>query len=228
MNLKYTYLLLAGLFVTHTAQATVTLQVTAGSLRNSSGNIVPNNTTMVLVSDTNGFSSLATLGLELSGLNLTAGTTFGDGLRILQVTGASDLGSGEFGYSATLSGLDLAANGLTGASGTAGTDLAVLWFPGLTGTGSQTLANGQSFGFYRSDTIDSVSWGGAAPTDAISFNMPTDPGSYQLAAVDTSLFGGIATSSFNAAGTVGAVPEPSRSMLALIGLTCLLGRRKRI
>ena len=177
MNFKCTFLLLAGLFLTHTTQATVTLQVTVGNLRNSSGNIVPNNTTMVLVSDTNGFSSLPNLGLELSGVNLTAGTTFGDGLRILQVTGASDLGSGDFGYSATLSGLDLAANGLTGATGTAGTDLAVLWFPGLTGTGSQTLANGQSFGFFRSDTIDTASWAGSVPSDAISFNMPTDPGS---------------------------------------------------
>lgn len=226
MNIKHSFLLLAGIFVAHTAQATVTLQVTVGDLRNSSGNIVPNNTTMVMVSDTNGFSNLATLGQELSGVNLTAGTTFGDGLRILQVVGASDLNSGDFGYSATLSGLDLAANGLTGAAGTAGTDFAILWFPGLTGTGAQTLTDGQSFGFYRSDTIDSASWGGSIPSDAISFNMPSDPGTYSLAATDTNLGGGIATSNFNATGVVG-VPEPSRSMLALLGLSSLVVRRRR-
>jgi hypothetical protein len=198
-----------------------------GPLRNSLGGIIPNNTTLVLVSDTNGFSNLNDLGVELNGINLTAGTTFGSGSRILQVIGASDLNSNEFGYSTTLSNLDLAANGLTGAAGTAGTDLALLWFPGLTGSASQNLTVGQSFGFYRSDTIDAASYGGSAPVDAISFNVPTDGFTYQLAAYDTNLGGSIAPSSFNATGVVSGVPEPSRSVLTILGLAGLIIRRRR-
>lgn len=228
MRLKLTHILLFGIIAAQTAQATVTLQLTAGALRDSSGNIVPNNTTMVMVSDTNGFGNLSQLGEELLGVNLAVGTSFGDGLRILQVVGATDLNAGDFGFSSTLSDLDLAVNGLTGAAGTAGTDFAILWFPGLTGTAAQTLTSNQSFGFYRSDSIDSGSWGGSIPGEAISFNIPSDPGVYSLAAVDTNLGGGIPTSAFNAAGTVGAIPEPSRSMLAFIGLIALIGRRRRL
>jgi hypothetical protein len=227
MNIKHAAFLLVGIFVAQTTQASITLQMQVGPLRNSLGNIIPNNTTLVLVSDTNGFSNINDLGLELNGVNLSAGTTFGSGSRILQVIGASDLNSNDFGYSTTLSNLDLAANGLTGAAGTAGTDLALLWFPGLTGSAPQNLAMGQSFGFYRSDTVDAASYGGSAPVDAISFNVPTDGFTYQLAAYDTNLGGTIATSNFNATGVVAGVPEPSRSMLALIGVACLIGRRKR-
>jgi hypothetical protein len=103
MNIKYASLILVGIFAAQTSQASITLQMQVGPLRNSLGGIIPNNTTLVLVSDTNGFSNLNDLGVELNGINLTAGTTFGSGSRILQVIGASDLNSNEFGYSTTLS-----------------------------------------------------------------------------------------------------------------------------
>ena len=220
MSLKsITILLLVGLF-SHQAMGTVTLDIQTANLRTSGGTVVPANTTMILVSDTDGFSSLAGLSNELLNLNLAVGSTFGTNSKILNVLGASDLSNGDFGYNQNKS-YDLTALGLTGGTGTSGTDLAILWFPGLTGTAAQTLGNGQSFGFYRSDIVDGPSGG------SFSFNMPTDGSTTSIYALDTNLGGGIAPSTFNATGTVGAVPEPSRSMLAVLGLACLIGRRKR-
>ena len=221
MSLKsITILLLVGLF-SHQALGTVTLDIQTANLRTSGGTVVPVNTTMILVSDTDGFSSLDGLSADLLNLNLAVGSTFGTNSKILNVLGASDLsGSGDFGYNQSKS-YDLTALGLTGGTGASGTDLAILWFPGLTGTAAQMVGNGQSFGFYRSDTVDTLSGG------SFSFNMPTDGSTHSIFALDTNLLGGIAPSSFNATGTVGAVPEPSRSTLALLGLACLIARRKR-
>jgi len=222
MRLHFSTLLLATVFFAHQARATVNLDIQTGALRTSGGAVVTINTTAVLVSDTDGFSDLTTLSAELLGLNLTVGSTFGSGSKILSIIGTTDIdGSNRFGYvdNATY---NLTTLGLTGAAGTAGTDLAILWFPGLTGTGARTLTNSQSFGFYRSDSIDTLSGG------TFTFNMPADTAAESIYALDTNIGGGLPPSTFNAAGTVGAVPEPSRSMLALIGLTCLLGRRKRI
>lgn len=226
MKLKYFASLVFVILCTQQANATVTLDIQTANLRTSGGSIIPNNTTIILVSDTDGFSSpyLAGAGLsqELLGLTLAAGNTFGTGGKILNVLGATDLsGSGDFGYNASQV-FDLATLGLTGGAGTSGTDLALLWFPGLTGTGAQTLLDGQSYGFYRSDVADVGSGG------TFTFNMPSDGFSESIYALDTTLGGGIPTSAFNAAGTVGAIPEPSRSMLAFIGLIALIGRRRRL
>lgn len=220
MNLKSLPLLFLAVFA-QSALATVQLDIQTGVLRTSSGTIIPTNTTLILVSDTNGFSSTGTLSQELLGVSLTAGTTFGNGSKILSVIGASDLsGSGDIGYNANQV-FDLAALGLTGGAGTTGTDLAILWFPGLTGTGAATLANGQSFGYYRSDVVDSGSGG------TWTFNMPADSTSQSIYALDSNLGGGIAPSTFNAAYTVSGVPEPSRILLAGLGLVGLVMRRRR-
>jgi len=226
MNKYRNSLILLSVLAASSLHASVTLTMSVGDLRDSNGSIVPAGTTMVLVSGTSGFGSISTLSSDLSGVNLQAGTSFGTGFTILSVAGATDLNSpnGDFGYGTSA---NFNVTGLTTGTGTSGTDLAILWFPGLTGTGAQTLANGQSFGFFRSDTIDSATYGGSVPSEAISFNTPADGAAYSLAYVDTNLGGGIATSNFNATSTVGSVPEPSRSMLALLGLACLIGRRKR-
>jgi hypothetical protein len=222
MSLKHIpLLLLLGLFSYQAAMGSVTLDIQTGALRTSGGTIIPANTTMILVADTDGFSPLAGLSTELLNLSLTAGSTFGTNGKILNVVGASDINElGNFGYvfNPTLNLTDL---GLTGGSGTTGTDLAVLWFPGLTGTAAQTLGNGQSFGFYRSDTIDSASGG------SFTFNVPPETSNVSIYAVDPNVGGGIAPSTFNATGTVGAVPEPSRAVLTILGLAGLIIRRRR-
>lgn len=205
----------------HHANATVSLDIQTGALRTSGGAIVPTNTTMILVADINGFSSLTDLANELMNVNLVAGSTIGSGGKILQVVAGSDIdGNGNIGYVGGGT-FDLTALGLNGAAGTAGTDLAVLWFPGLLGDGAATVGAGQSFGFYRSDSIDSASGG------SFSFNMPTDPSAVNIWALDPNIGGGIPTSNFEATGTVGAVPEPSRVAFLFLGMTCLVFRRKR-
>lgn len=226
MNKYCSVLIFSSVLAASSLHAAVTLTMSVGDLRNSSGAIVANNTTMALVSGTSGFGSLSALSSDLSGVNLQAGTSFGTGFKILAVAGATDLNptNGDYGYGTSA---NFALTGLTGGAGTAGTDLAILWFPGLTGTGAQTLSNGQSFGFFRSDTIDSASWGGTVPGSAISFNTPTDGGAYDLAYSDTNLGGGISTGSFTASNTVGAVPEPSRTLFCMIGFVALVGRRRR-
>lgn len=226
MKTKTLTLAIAFLMASNAAFASISIQLQVGSLRTQAGSIVAPGTIAVLVSDTNGFSSQSTLETELLGKTLSVGTTFSDFGKILGVFNASDLsGNGEIGLGGNIPSLDLAALGLTGsANNTTATDLAVLWFPGLTTVGS-TLSQGQSFGFYRSDTTDPLSGGD------MSFNVPTDGFPYTLAAYDNTLGGGgngsVLPSTFNATGTVGAVPEPSRSMLAVLGLACLIGRRKR-
>jgi hypothetical protein len=227
MNKFISALVLASVISASSLHATVTLTMAVGELRDSNGTTVPTGTTMVLVSGTSGFGTLSSLSSDLSGVNLQSGISFGTGYKILSVAGATDLNppGGSFGYGTQA---EFNVTGLTTGAGSSGTDLAILWFPGLTGTAPQALANGQSFGFFRSDTIDSATYGGpsSVPADAISFNTPTDGNVYQLSYTDTNLGGGIATSSFTAAGVVG-IPEPSRSMLALLGVACLIGRRKR-
>jgi hypothetical protein len=229
MNKFRTALVLTLVLASSSLHATVTLTTAIGELRDSTGTTVPIGTTMVLVSGTSGFGNISSLSSDLSGVNLQSGVSFGTGYKILSVAGATDLNppGGSFGYGTQA---EFNVTGLTTGTGTSGTDLAILWFPGLTGTAPQAVANGQSFGFFRSDTIDSATYGGPSfvTADAISFNTPTDGSAYQLSYTDTNLGGGIATSSFNATGVVSGVPEPSRSMLVLIGATCLLGRRKRI
>ncbi|MFZ4766989.1 MAG: PEP-CTERM sorting domain-containing protein [Roseimicrobium sp.] len=219
--MKYSLFAAAALLVASQASATVNLQFQVGSLRNGAGDIVPLNTTVILVSDTNGFSAPADIAAELLGVTIATGQTVGSGGKILRVVGASDIsGLGNVGY-VDGSIFDLTALGLTGAAGTAGTDLAIMWFPGLTGTASQVLAGGQAFGFYRTDTVDTAS--GAD----ISFNVPADPGAYTLASLDNTpnLLGGISPDAFKAPYTVS--PEPSRLMLVLLGVVGLITRRKR-
>lgn len=204
------------------AQATVSLDIQTGRLFTSGGVNIAAGTIGILASDTDGFDSLSLLGTQLLNKTLSVGTTFGTNGQILSVVAASDLsGGGDIGFSASPT-LNLTALGLTGGAGTTGSDLAVLWFPGITAAGA-TLTNGQSFGFYRSDTIDSGSGGTA------SFNVPSDPGAYSIYALDSTLGGGISPSTFNAAGTVGAaaVPEPSRVLFCMIGFVALVGRRRR-
>jgi len=226
MNKYCNTLILLSVLAASSLHASVTLTMSVGNLRDSSGSIVPSGTTMVLVSGTSGFGSISTLSSDLSGVSLQAGASFGTGFTILSIAGATDLNApnGDFGYGTSA---NFNVTGLTTGTGTSGTDLAILWFPGLTGTGAQTLADGQSFGFFRSDTIDSATYGGPSfvPADAISFNTPADGAAYTLAYVDTNLGGGIPTSEFTATGVVG-VPEPSRSMLLLLGLASLVVRRR--
>ncbi len=214
--------LLACAALTFPAGATVTLNINVADLRTGTGAIIDSNTTLILVADASGFN-MGTLSADLLGLNLTIGSTFGVGGQIIDIIGASDLGSGDYGYNLSNT-YDLTALGLVGADSPSllGSQIAVMWFPGRTGILPQAvLSNGESYGFYRSDTIDGPSLGDQ------SFNMPADGASLNIFALDTTLGGGIPTESLWASGLVGSVPEPSRGILALLGLGLAVLRRHR-
>jgi MYXO-CTERM domain-containing protein len=200
------------------ASASVTINFDFGPVYTAGGGgMVASGTIGVLVANTGG-SGFAQ-GESLVGSTLSVGGDLG-GNRILGVMNASDISTlGDFGFSSSVVVNDF--TGITNGSstGAGGTQLMFYWFPGLT-TGGATVAEGQSYGFFRSDTIDTGSG------SDISFNMPADGGIYSLAAYDTTLGGGYASSLFQA-NSVAGVPEPGRMVLALLGLAGLALRRRR-
>lgn len=200
------------------AQASVTLNFDFGPAYTAGGASMVNNGSIgVLVADTSG-SGFAQ-GASLIGSTLTAGGSLG-GNRILGVVGASDISTvGDFGFSSSILVNDFTGITTGSSTGAGGTPLMFYWFPGISSAGA-TLAGGESYGFFRSDTID------AGSGSEISFNMPADGGAYALAAYDTTLGGGYASSLFQA-NSVAGVPEPGRVMLALVGLLGLSLRRRR-
>lgn len=199
------------------AQASVTLNFDFGPAYTAGGaGMVNNGSVGVLVADTSG-SGFAQ-GASLIGSTLTAGGTLG-GNRILGVMNATEISGGIFGFSSTVNVSDFTGLTTGTATGLGGTPLMFYWFPSINSAGS-TLAGGESYGSFRSDTID-----GGSSSD-ISFNLPADGGAYSLAAYDTTLGGGYASSLFQA-NSVAGVPEPGRVMLALLGLLGLTLRRRR-
>lgn len=158
----------------------------------------------VLVADTGGggFAS----GSALIGATLSNGSLLG-GDQILRVFQASDLDIG--------AGVSMGFNdsiGLTYGGGlAAGTALAFYWFPTVSELGA-TLVGGESYGFYRSDIVESGS--------DMAFALPADTGGAYTLSVS-----GIGNSL--QANSVAGVPEPGRVVLALLGLLGLSLRRRR-
>lgn len=206
------------LLVATASHASVTINFTFGPAYTAGGgSMVAANTIGVLVANTSGTGFAQ--GEDIIGSTLTAGQTLG-GNRILGVVQAFDISEGgDFGFLDAISVSDLTGLTLGSSTGAGGTQLGFYWFPGLT-TDGDTIAGGQSYGFFRSDTVD-VNSG-----SEISFNMPTDGFSYELAALDTSLGGGYDPAQFQA-NSVAGVPEPSRMILAMLGFVGLMFRRRR-
>lgn len=199
------------------AQASVTLNFDFGPAYTAGGAGMVNTGSLgVLVADTSG-SGFAQ-GASLIGSTLSTGSTLG-GNRILGVMNASEITGGIFGFSSPVSVSDFTGLTTGTATGLGGTPLMFYWFPSISSSGT-TLGGGESYGSFRSNTID------AGSGSDISFNLPSDGGTYSLAAYDTTLGGGYASSLFQA-NSVAGVPEPGRLMLALIGLSGLFLRRRR-
>lgn len=206
------------IFLAGASEASVSIDFNFGPAYTAGGaSMVAAGTVGVLVANTSG-SGFAQ-GESLVGGTLSAGDTLG-GNRILGLVQASDLTSeGDFGFKEFFTITDFTGLTLGSSTGLGGTELGFYWFPGLSAAGS-SVTGGQSYGFFRSDTID------AGSGSEISFNMPQDGNSYTLAAYDTTLGGGYASSLFQA-NSVAGVPEPGRVMLALLGLLGLTLRRRR-
>jgi hypothetical protein len=120
-------------------------------------------------------------------------------------------------------GLSLNAGLLT--NWTAGDPLALLWFPTLA-AGSTTIPAGTTYGRYTNASAVDGSDAWITPSDGTSDHNLLF---YTKDGVELSPGSGAANlaPAGNASLTVAAIPEPSRSMLGLIGLGVLALRRRR-
>ena len=211
--------------------ATVNVTVQVASLRDSSGVVISSTTTLwALVADTNGDGNLP------GGLNTNESLTVAAsaaahaafaGLTItnsLAIGGDQVLLTGEFNNanglaSFGLSSFDLAANGL------AANDIyALYWFPGLTNEVPGTTNKVPTTAFQVGGINEITKYFGAGDNSYLGMKMPPDGQVVTTAVFDTNLYpaGALPTTRFNA---INAIPEPSASLLPLLGLALLRRRR---
>jgi hypothetical protein len=171
----------------------------------------------LLVIDTagDGFSGISdvdtnnTTRAALANFSLTSGTSLGDDL-VLAVFTAEDIG-GVSGFQTPLQNPQT----FTTSSSFAGKQFGLYYFQ----AGSNALGN--TFGFFRSDTPDGDLGG--------TYVVPGDGNLLSLLSVTTNAGGsGVPFSGTpSVAGSIGTVPEPSRVMLAAMGLGAFVLRRRR-
>lgn len=205
------------LLLASTGHATVTIGIQGDMLKDSSGTALTSTGLFLLVSST----SDAIFDGIVAGSSTSIGSSLNGGDDRIVFRG--DLQSSFSNYSSA-GVLDVTASGLnlSSVSGwSAGDPLALLWFPTLT-TASGTIADGTKYGIYtNSSAIDgSAAW--VTPSDTFSVNV----GFYTTDGLNLGP-GSNPANAGNASLTVGAAPEPSRSMLGLIGFGMLALRRRR-
>ncbi|MBS0632449.1 MAG: hypothetical protein JSS11_11075 [Verrucomicrobia bacterium] len=161
--------------------------------RSDSTTSVPAGSVVLLVADTD--KTTAPGLVNPLGTTLSVGRTLGgaSGDRIVGVYKTSDLGGG-------LIGVDFGGTTFTyDSTFTAGTDLWLVWFPGLSATGGQ-VGSAEPFGAYRSDTLDTAS------QSTIAWVAPPDGSTSTLNAYTSSLGFGLATDSQLSATSVTSAP----------------------
>ncbi len=196
-------------------QATITFDLQGELLKNSSGVAIPTDSLVLLVSDTtgNGFANIT----DGSSLALNAFLNGGDDQVLARFDLSNSATAGTlFDFTAPLT--------LSGGWGV-GDPLALLWFPTLK-LADATASSGAQYGLFSGPALDgSNNWitpaDGASGyklwfynADAVSLPDPP-PGSHA---------GGLGNASLTVAGVI---PEPSRSLLALIGIAGVAFRRRR-
>lgn len=202
-------------FVALDADAAVTFNVNADLLKDQNGAAMVQSGLVLLVADTaaNGFGAVADgASLALSGAIGGAG---GDDLVLFRwALGGSSGTNGAF-YDTTGS-----LNFGDYAGWNAPDPLALLWFPDLT-LASTTALGGSSYGIYSNPGSPSSSAWVTPPdgTPLTTLDFFTSDGAFST--------GVLAAGLGNASLTVAAIPEPSRALLGMIGLTALGLRRRR-
>jgi len=209
-------LLCLSLFLGTSAHSSITFDIQAEDLR-TSGGAIPTDGLVILVADTgnNGFGAVEANRTFSSGSFLNAANDD----QILwknSIVNTAGLNTGAFADFTSALNLD--------ANWTTGDPLALLWFPTLTNATASSTAN-DSYGLFSGPALNgSNSW--VTPSNGAS--------GYKLYFFTSSATGGTlsatgshANSLGNASLTVTGVPEPSRSLLGLIGFGVLALRRRR-
>ena len=200
------------------AKATISFLIEADLLRTSSGSAAPTSSLFLLVSSTTN----AAFGSITDGSSTAIGSLLNGDDRILFRGNLSSYGNGIMTVNPTL---DLNNPLLSGW--TTGDPLALLWFPTLT-TSSSTITAGTSYGLYTNTLAVDGSGAWTTPSDPTTNHKLLF---YTKGGSGSDLSPGATASNpanvGNASLTVDAVPEPSRSMLGLIGFGMLALRRRR-
>ena len=200
------------------SKATISFLIDGDLLRDSSGTAIGQTSLFLLVSSTTDsiFSSITPDSSTAIGslLNGDDKILFRGNLANYGVNGVLSESTGS---------LTLNTGALTGW--TSGDPLALLWFPTLT-TGSGTIASGTTYGLYSNASVVDGSDAWITPSDPTTNHKLLF---YTQAGSELSPGAGASNSASvgNASLTVGAVPEPSRSLLGLIGFGVLALRRRR-
>ena len=195
---------------------TITFDLEADSLRTSAGALASSGIVM-LVADTSG---LGTFGAVQPGASFTPGSFLDTGNKELVL------------YENTISSTGLAGafagftSSITPGSGNftslaSGNPLALLWFPALNESNTQAAA-GNSYGIYTGNGNANGSSPWITPSSTSSgYKLYMFTQSAQLATgTNPNAIG-------NATLTVAAAPEPSRAILAALGLGLISLRRRR-
>lgn len=220
MNMKrqiFSYIT-ALLLAASSSEATISFILEADLLRNSTGAAAPDSSLFLLVSSTTN----STFDALSEGSLTSIGSLLNGDDRILFKGDLSSYGNGIMTVNPTL---DLANPLLSGW--TQNDPLALLWFPTLT-TGSSSIPAGTTYGLYTKALSSDGSDPWITPADGVTnhkllfytqggsgLDLSPGAGATNLASVG------------NASLTVGAIPEPSRSLLGLLGLGVLALRRRR-
>jgi hypothetical protein len=220
--MKTKLLILAGLAVMGSAQATVTLNTVFGPLTTSSLGVIPDGTLWALVVSTdagNTFAGNFGLGGAIisdadaqasftPGQLLTLGGLIG-GDTIIAMGGFTGASQGNAGYTQDALELTLASP----AALTAGKNTAFYYFPGST-FGVTNSVGGQVGGFNATTIV-------GGDFDGYGMVIPADGSTVGFGGLGTDAGGTVATTqAFN------LVPEPSAALLGAIGALGLLRRRR--
>jgi hypothetical protein len=220
--MKIKLLILAGLAIASTANATITLNTLFGPATTSTGGLVPDGTLWALVVDTDGNNTFAG-GFGLGG-SITSGAAAdasfvqGQVLSVGGLIGADTIfamggftgeSQGQLGF--TIDSIELT---LAGAL-TAGKNAAFYFFPGATynAVGTNSVA-GQVGGINAAAVV-------GGDFDGLNMVIPADGSTVTWGGIGTGLGGTV--SNFQA---VNLVPEPSAALLGALGALGLLRRRR--
>lgn len=217
--------LFAFLYTSQQLLASVSILFEFQELRNSAGVPLDTQTLTILIADSDK-NSVFPSALDLLGATLNLGDDIAGNRVFFTGTTGGD-GATNATLSAGVIGIEGSDLGLSSNSEIGGTRWAVYWFPGLsTAPVIGGIQEGQSFGFYHSDQIDSF----ASDLDAdVSMVMPADGTQASTAIyVDNQTYDSSFPSVQDFTADLTVVPEPSLlAMLAFIGLTISIQRRRR-